>query len=68
MPHNKVIEKISDLVNICFIDKKVEFINVDSKFKASWSSKKKGKWSFNKNDIVELFTYLMNNLYVKFRG
>ena len=68
MPHNKVIDKISDLVNICFIDSKVEFINVYSKFKALWSSKKKDKWSFNKNDIVELFTYLMNNIYVKIRG
>ena len=28
----------------------------------------KDKWSFNKNDIVELLTYLMNNIYVKFRG
>ena len=50
------------------VNLKVEFINVDSKFKASWSSKKKDKWSFNKNDIVELFTYLTNNIYVKFRG
>ena len=41
LTHNKGIEKISDLVNRCFIDSKVEFINVDSKFKASWSSKKK---------------------------
>ena len=39
LPHNKEIETISDLVNIWFIDSsKVEFINVDSKFKASWSS------------------------------
>ena len=29
------------------------------KFKASWSSKRNDKWYFNKNDIVELFTYLM---------
>ena len=43
LPHNKEIEKISDLVNRCFIDSKVEFINVDSEFKASWSSKKKDK-------------------------
>ena len=69
MPHNKEIETISDLVNIWFIDSsKVEFINVDSKFKASWSSNTKDKWSFNKNDIVEFFTYLMNSIYVKFRG
>ena len=38
------IEQISDLVNICYIDSRVELINVDSKFKASWSSK--NKWSF----------------------
>ena len=43
-------------------------MHVDGKFKASWSSKKKDKLYFNKNDIVELFTYLMNDIYVKFRG
>ena len=68
LPHNKLIEKISGLVNRSFVDSKAEFINIDSKLKALWSSKNKDKWSFNNNDIVDLFTHLMNSIYVKFRG
>lgn len=68
LPHNKVIEKISDLINRCFQDKQVKFVNVDSRFKASWSDKKKGKWSLTKEDIIDMFTFLINNIYVKFRG
>ena len=43
-------------------------MNVDSKFKASCSSKNKFKWSFNKNYIVKLFYIMMNYNTVKFRS
>ena len=68
LPHNKVIDKISDLINKCFTEKEVDYINVNDKFKASWSSKKKSKWSFTKDKIVEMFSFLMDNIFVKFRG
>ena len=68
LPHNKLIEKISGLVNRSFVYSKAEFININSKLKALWSSKNKDKRSFNNNDIVELFTYLVNSIYVQFRG
>ena len=43
LSHDRVIEKITDLANICYLDKKVEYINVNDKYKASYSAKKKGK-------------------------
>ena len=46
----------------------LEFINISTKFKASWSDKKRLKWSFKYEDIIDLFKYLINNIYVKFRG
>ena len=50
-------------------EKKLNFINISSKYKASWSDKEKLKWSFGYVDIIDLFKYLINNiLNVKFRG
>ena len=66
LPNDKVIEKITDLVNRSFLDKKVEYINVNDKYKASWSAKKKGKWSLTIDNIIEMFKFLMNNIFVKF--
>ena len=34
----------------------------------AWSNKKKLQWSFSSDDLIELFSYLINNIYVKFRG
>ena len=34
LPNDKVIEKITDLVNRSFLDKKVEYINVNDKYKS----------------------------------
>ena len=66
LPNDKVIEKITDLVNRSFLDKKVEYISVNDKYKASWSAKKKGKWSLTIDNIIEMFKFLMNNIFVKF--
>ena len=40
----------------------------NSKFKASWSDVKKSTWSFTQDDIINMFSFLLNNIYVKFRG
>ena len=68
LPHDKVLEKISALMKKCFTDKKLDFINVNDKFKASWSSVKKSSWSFCLDDLENMLKFLMNNIYVKFRG
>ena len=43
IPHDKVIKKVSDLINRCFDEKKVKYINVFANFKASWSDDSKLK-------------------------
>ena len=68
IPHDKVIGKLSDLIKRCFDDKKVKYINVSKNFKASWSDKTRLNWSLSFDDIIELFKYLIDNIYVKFRG
>ena len=68
LPHDKVINKISDLIIRCFKEKKVDYIVVNKYFKASWSSKKKANWALKDDDVIELFTFLMNNIFVKFQG
>ena len=35
LPPNKVIDKISDLINKCFTEKEVDYIFVNDRFKAS---------------------------------
>ena len=69
LPHDKVIEKISDIIKRCYNEKKVEFINISKSLNASWSSKKsRNGWSFTYDDVIEIFKYLINNIYIKFRG
>ena len=68
LPHDKVLDKLSDLLRRCFDEKKVQFINISKKYKASWSDAKKLNWSFTLDEIIELFRFLLNNIYVKFRG
>ena len=63
IPHDKVIEKVSDLIKRCFDEKKVNYINVSANFKASWSDDSKLKWSLLQyDDILELFRFLINNI------
>ena len=69
LPHDKVLEKISDLLKRCFKDKKVEFINVNAKFSARWTSVKRPKsWTYSCDDLISMFKFLLDNIYVKFRG
>ena len=69
LPHDKLIDKISDLLQVCFQEKKSDFININSNFVARWSGvKKPSSWTYSCTDIIELFKFLLNNIYVKFRG
>ena len=68
LPHIKVIDNVADLLKRCFEIKKLNIINITTKFKASWSDKKKQEWSFGCDDIIDIFKFLINNIYVKFRG
>ena len=68
LPHDQVLAKISSLLKRCFEEKDVAFINVSNSFNASWSSKQKGKWSLTLDAIIEMFKFLMDNIFVKFRG
>ena len=68
LPHDKLIEKISELIKRCFDEKKLSYINVSDNLVARWSSKKQGKWSFSYDDIIELFKFLINNIFIKFQG
>ena len=68
IPHVKVIDNLSDLLKRCFEIKKVNYINVSPKYKATWSDNQKAKWSFDCDSIIEMFKFLIDNIYVKFRG
>ena len=68
LPHDKLIEKLSSLVKLCFKEKKLDFISINDQFKARWSGVNKTKWSFTCSDLIDMFKFLMDNIYVKFRG
>ena len=69
LPHDKVLNKISDLLRRCFKEKDVEFISINSKFKARWTSVKRPKsWTYKCDDIIDMFKFLLDNIFVKFRG
>ena len=68
LPHDKVIEKLTYLIKLCFKEKKLDFININDQFKARWSGVNKTKWYFSCGDLIDMFKFLMDNVYVKFRG
>ena len=68
LPHAKVIIKISDLITRCFNEKKVDYISINNSYRASWTNKCDGSWHFKCSDIIELFSFLIYNIYVKFQG
>ena len=68
LPHAKVIIKISDLITRCSNEKKVDYISINNSYRASWTNKCNGSWHLKCSDIIELFSFLMNNIYVKFQG
>ena len=66
LPHNLVIEKLCNLIDMAFNDKQCKFINVNTKYISSWSNKSSAKWSFTKDDLKEMLTFMMDNIYVTF--
>ena len=66
LPHDKLIEKLSYLIKLCFKEKNLDFTNTH--LKARWSGVNKTKWSFTCSDLIDMFKFLMDNIYVKFRG
>ena len=47
----------------------MEFISINSKFKARWTSVKRPKsWTYKCDDIIDMFKFLLDNIFVKFRG
>ena len=68
LPHDQVIDRISLLIKKCFEDRGVQYIKISDSFKANWTSVLKHKWTFNEEQLIEMFSFLMNNIYVNFRG
>ena len=66
LPHDKVISKMSDIIARCFTEKKVKFVNVSQRYTASWSNKGSGHWAFTQDDLIQMFQFLMENIYVTF--
>ena len=44
------------------------FVNIRDNFKVSWGNKSNGKYSFTCDGVKDLLKYLLDNIYVKFRG
>ena len=68
LPHDKVLEKLSSLIQLCFKEKIFDLIKINDKFQARWAGVNKTKWSFTCIDIIDMFKFLLDNIYVKFRG
>ena len=64
LPHDKVIDKVRGLIKLAFQDREMAFINISDKFNASWSNKGSGKWAFSADQLTEMLTFLMDNIYV----
>ena len=66
LPHDKMIDSISYILDFCFEKKSMKYINVSKTFNASWSNKGRGNWALTKDEILELLTFLLDNIFVKF--
>ena len=66
LPHAKVLEKIIELILLCYGYKDSKYINISKMFTASWSNRGIGHWGFTKEEFVEMLTFLLENIFVKF--
>ena len=55
LPHDQVINKISELIKFSFTEMQMKYINVSKKFVASWANKGLGNWTFSNDDLVKLY-------------
>ena len=68
IPHADLQSKITKLIGEVFALKKATYVNIRDNFKVSWSIIKNGKYSFTEDDVNNMIKYLLDNIYVKFRG
>ena len=68
LPYTQVTDKISELIKRCYDEKKLEYINVSDNYIARWSIKIKRKWSFKIDDVIDIFKFIMGNIFIKFQG
>ena len=69
IPHNDLKERICNLIEEMFKLKEVEFVNFGSILgNIIWSKKRGGKYSFSCNNVKDMLNYLLDNIFVKFRG
>lgn len=68
IPHRDLFQRVSTLIDEMFELKKSLFVNVRDNFRVSWGNKCSGKYSFTCSDVKDMLEYLLDNIYVKFRG
>ena len=71
IPHDDLVNKIFDLIHKTFELKEKDFVNVSSNLNnISWSKCKNPRYvySYNREDVKNLLRYLIDNIFVKFRG
>ena len=56
------------MIKLCAKEKKFDFIKINDKFQARLAGVNKTKWSFTCIDIIDMFKFLLDNIYVKFPG
>ena len=60
--------KKEEYITRCFNEKEVNYISINNSYRASWTNNCNGSWHLKCTDIIKLFSFLMNNIYVKFQG
>ena len=70
IPHEDLFDKICCLLDIVFDGKSVNFIRLSENLKrVSWCQDfKSGGYCFSRSDVKEMLKYLLDNIFVKFKG
>jgi len=70
IPHDDLFDKICCLLDLIFDSKSVAFVKVSENLKnVSWSQDfKNNGYCLSKSDIKEMLRFLLDNIFVKFKG
>ena len=70
IPHDDLFDKICSLLDIIFDSKSVAFVKVSENLKnVSWSQGfKNNGFCLTKNEVKEILRFLLDNIFVKFKG
>ena len=68
IPHLDLKNRICKLIEEMFELKSALYVNFWDSFRISWSKKSNGQYSFTCNNVKDMLNYLLDNIYVKFRG